>query len=173
MLERYKMRVRPRWDAERPLYYVQQTPPKEGESWKMHRWLPTVNGICDPLLGHSERDRATGKISGVRYPRIARRYAMYREALELISVTRRKDDLLTLAMYRRQVSLSHLSVDRLFLALGEDLGLTPPEWERIAVRMPQDSPVEAACWWYARMPYAPPPEPAEEVCDEPLPLAAE
>lgn len=170
MLERYRMPARPRWDAERPLYYA-IPPRKEGDPWPMRRFFPTINGICEPLLGHSERDLKTGKITGVRYPRMARRYAMYREALELVAIVRRKDDLLTLAMYRRQVSQSHLSLDLLFLALGEDMGLTPPEWERIAVRMPHDSPIENVCWWHARMPSVP--KCMAVVRELVLPLAAE
>ncbi|MBP6860018.1 MAG: hypothetical protein KBC38_00435 [Candidatus Pacebacteria bacterium] len=143
LLERHKMPKRPRWDAERPLYYVQPTPPKDCGPWKMNRWFPTVNSICEPLLGHSVRDRATGKIDGVRYPPMAAKYRMYREALELVAVTGNRSELLTIAVYRRNVSLGNLELDKLLVALGDRFADTP--WELIQVRMPHGTWVEAQC----------------------------
>lgn len=143
LLERHKMPKRPRWDAERPLYYVAPYPPRDGGPWKMNRWFPTVNSICEPLLGHSVRDRKNDRIVAVKYPPMASKYRMYREALELVAITKNRSELLTIAVYRRNVSPGHLELDRLFIALGDRLEGTP--WDLIKVRMPHNTWVRAQC----------------------------
>lgn len=123
----------------------------------MYRYKPTINSICEPLLGTSIRDQ-TGAITGVRYPTLAERCRIYREGLEVVYVFRDYEDLCTLAMYRRQVSDTGMVLDQLFLELAYAASFTRDQWQELLVRMPADTPIHAVCLKRAR---------------EPVPIAAE
>lgn len=87
-----------------------------------------------------------GTIVGVKYPSLARRLAVYEEGLNLIAVFKERDDLFTLAVYRRQVHTTcGISLDTRFLQLAEQFALTALEWEMLAVRMPEGSSIYARC----------------------------
>ena len=131
---------RPAWDREGGTYYVSPTAPN-----KMERYRPSVNQICEPLLGSSIRTKE-GIITGVSYPPLARRLALFREGLELVIVFKRVEDLFTLATYRRQVTQrGGLPLDRLLFETARTLGLTKTEWQHLAERMPEKAPIRAAC----------------------------
>lgn len=110
----------------------------------MYRHRPTINSICEPLLGTPIRDR-TGAVTGVRYPMLAERCRIYRESLEVVYVFRDYEDLFTLAMYRRQVSDTGMFLDLLFLELALAASLTPEQWQELLIRMPEDTPIRRAC----------------------------
>jgi hypothetical protein len=114
----------------------------------MLRWRPSVNSICEPLLGASmyaavENDR---KIIGVRFPEMESRLQIFHEGLELVWVFRRRTDLFALATYRRQVTeTGDMPLDILLLLMADRLNLSTDNWKRFAERMPDDSWVKQEC----------------------------
>ncbi len=111
---------------------------------RLVRWKPTILYVCGSLMGTS-RKRENGSYE-VKFPRIARRLAIYEEGLNLVALFRERDDLLTLAVYRRQVLPSGaISLDTRFLELADSFDLSSVEWEMLAVRMPEHSSIRAVC----------------------------
>jgi hypothetical protein len=127
----------------------------------MYRHYPTINNICEPLLGSpvyslvgveveqsdgSKKVEQVYKIVGVKYPTWSRRHAIYREAMELVNVLRHKSDFFNLAVYRRQVTVTTgIPLDELFIIIGDALDISRKGWEDIAVRMPKGTWVHKAC----------------------------
>ncbi|MDB5189551.1 MAG: hypothetical protein JWL82_508 [Parcubacteria group bacterium] len=140
------LRRSPRWDIDGGLWYVSQTVPKDGSPTPMYRHKPSINDICAPLFGSSIKD-TNGKITGVRYPRLEERYRLFREGIELVKVFRDYSDLFTLAKHRRQVTRrGGIPMDILFFNLACEARFSKKEWEMIATRMPDRSPIYSACW---------------------------
>jgi len=111
---------------------------------RLVRWKPTIWHVCGSLMGTS-RKRENGSYE-VKFPRIARRLAIYEEGLNLVALFRERDDLLTLAVYRRQVHpVGAISLDARFLELADSFNLSVVEWEMLAVRMPEHSSIRTAC----------------------------
>lgn len=135
---------RPLWDQDGGIWYVSQGSPHGDAPTSTYRYKPTINSICEPLLGTSVRD-STGAICGVRYPTFVECCRIYREGLEVVHVFRDYEDLFTLAMYRRQVSDAGIVLDMLFLELAHAAALTPLQWQELLVRMPPDTPIHAVC----------------------------
>lgn len=146
------MTRRPRWDEHGGIWYARQgtsTVPNENEvativPTRMYRYKPSISSICGPLMGSSVRD-AAGTITGVRFPPLAIRTSIYREALELVHVFREYEDLFTLAVYRRQVCEEGLVIDQLFIELADAAGFTPAQWRELSLRMPDGSPIRREC----------------------------
>lgn len=144
------------FEAQKPLHWregiwrVAHYPPVGGGPWPMYRWHPSVDTVCELLLGSSVRNEE-GQIVGVRYPKPRERHAIYREGLELIEVFREKKDLFALALYRRQVTRrGDIAHDRLFLSLANSFRLSCAEWAALSVRMPTGSRVRNECLRRAR-----------------------
>lgn len=140
----------PRWNEGSGIWHVSPTVPKNGPT-PMSRWLPSVNALCEPLMGVPiyQYDLAANqlKIVGVKYLKTRRRHLLYREALELVKVAQKRDELFTLALYRRQVTREGgIPLDTLFLDLAETFNLTPSEWLILAERMPRRSEVRRICF---------------------------
>lgn len=139
----------PRWNVGEGLIYPSPTVPKDGPT-PMSRWHPTINTVCERLLGASSCYLDDGEIKWgrARYLGFDEAMLVYREGLELIAVFKERSDLLSLAMFRRQVTVEgDISLDGLFLELAEEFDppLTPEEWGDLAVRMPQNSWILATC----------------------------
>ena len=80
------------------------------------------------------------------FPSLHRRLAVYEEALNLIALFGDCDDLLTLAVYRRQVHpCNDISLDYRFLELAERFELSYAQWDMLAVRMPPSTHVWRVC----------------------------
>ena len=134
----------PRWNQDGGIWYVLQGMQCTDAPTPMYLHKPTINSICEPLLGTSVRD-ASGLISGVRYPSFSDACRIYREGLEVVHVFRDYEDLFTLAMYRRQIADTGILLDMLFIHLALAAGFTPAQWQELLVRMPVDTPIYAAC----------------------------
>jgi hypothetical protein len=144
---------RPSWDLDGGKWYVEQGVPPNGMASQMKRFKPTINSICDELMGttlhesYEEDGKLKWRICGVRYPEPSRQFELYREGIELVRVFKEKDDLICLAGYRRQVTEpGDYHMDVLFFNLGVELGLTREEWKNLHERMPEGSWVQGACY---------------------------
>lgn len=136
---------RPRWDNDGGLWYCVQGASTDGAPTKLYRHKPSVNHICEPLLGTSLRNEK-GKIIGVKYPTLAERLKIYREGIEVVRVFKDYDDLVTLAMYRRQVTRrGGIHIDLLFFNLACDAHFPQTTWAMLAERMPDRAPIYQAC----------------------------
>lgn len=155
--------ARPRWDRDGGLWYPSSFIPKNGPQ-QMVRFWPTINAICEPLMGSSKAYPVNGGTKyHVTYPSKERCFGIYREAVELIKSRRVREDLFILSIYRRQVTEEgDIWLDELFFELAETFALTPEEWGVLALRMPRCSRIRRLCLKRAHLP--------REV---PLPLAAE
>lgn len=138
------LRQRPRWDEGGGDLYVKQGAASHDVPTAMYRHRPRIPDICASLLGVPVR--INGEIVGVRYPRLDTRLRVYREGIELIVVFRDYEELITLAMYRRQVTRrGGIPLDLLFFNLACEAGFTGAQWQQLAERMPDRAPIRAAC----------------------------
>ena len=134
----------PRWYRNGGIYATESTlyGIQRGRN-QLVRWKPTIQHVCDSLMGTST---LVNGVRQVKFPTLARRMAIYEEGLNLISVFGDRDDLFTLAVYRRQVRpIGSISLDSRFLELAEALNLSRTEWEMLAARMPADSRIKSIC----------------------------
>ncbi len=98
---------------------------------------PSIHIICDPLMGISVRD---GEQWRVKYLHSRERIRIYERALQVLVKWRTRDDLFSLALYRRQVACANLpDVDEAFFAVALQMRphLTCMEWRMLAERMPE------------------------------------
>ena len=138
------MLSRPRWDVDGGTWYVVQGPPTQGVS-KMYRHKPSMNSICESLHGWPVRDKH-GCVIGVRYPILRERLRVYREGIELALVFSEREDIFTVATYRRQVTrVGGVPLDVLLFNLACDAHFTQEEWHFLAERMPAKAPIYEAC----------------------------
>lgn len=144
LFECLPLRPTPRWNKDGGLWYVRQGMHDTSKPTPMYRHKPTINSICEPLLGTSIRG-TEGSIVGVRYPSFPESCRIYREGLEVVHVFRDYDDLFTLAMYRRQVADTGIVLDMLFLELAIAARFTSEQWEELRIRMPINTPIYDAC----------------------------
>ncbi len=138
---------RPSWDVNGGKWYVSSTPPRNGEPWKMERWKPSINAICEPLLGSTRRSRETNLIE-VRYPTPDRAIELYCEGIELVRVFGEPSDLVSLALHRTYVAPDWLDdnwMDVAFFNTAIDLGIHGIQWLSLAERMPEHSWIRGAC----------------------------
>lgn len=144
--------VRPRWDQDGGVWYPAPFTPA-GKPTPMQEWRPTINAICEPLLGSSQRYEEKGvagegsKIRSIAvYPTLDRCLRIYREALHVVRVYRKQEDLLMLAVYRRQVTVEgDIWLDEPFIELADTLGLSRDSWAALAARMPKRSRIRRIC----------------------------
>jgi hypothetical protein len=144
--------IRPRWDQDGGVWYPAPFTPA-GEPTPMQEWHPTINAICEPLLGssqHYEQKSEDGSDIKIRffavYPQMDRRLRIYREALHLVRVYRRAADLLMLAVYRRQVTEEgDIWLDDQFIELADGFSLSRDSWAALAERMPKRSKIRRTC----------------------------
>ena len=114
-------------------------------SWERDGRKPNINVLCYTLLGSSTYN-VDGKIVGVTYPSLTRRLEIYREGIEIVSVTREKSDLFSLAVYRRYITRRiGLPLDEMLFNLAIDLRFSFDEWLQLEVRMPDKSWIRGAC----------------------------
>ena len=136
---------RPSWDVDGGRWYVSQTVPRDGSPRKMYRHKPSINLICESLLGSSVRDK-NGRICGVAYPTLSRRCEIYREGIEIVTVFQDYRDLFSLAVYRRYVTqCGGIPMDMLFFNLAMKGDFSREDWEILALRMPEYADIRAAC----------------------------
>ena len=144
-----------RWNEEPGIWYVRQGAGGNKPA-AMYRWHPTINAICEPLLGASVRVREEEVIDGVTqvkeiiigvdYPRKIRRLRLFKEALDVVRIFRNQEDLFTLAVYRRQVTKTgNMHLDPAFIELAETFDLLAEDWRKLAERMPRRSRILAHC----------------------------
>lgn len=135
----------PRWyrnggvyASESTLYGIRREPDR------LVRSKPTIQSICGPLMGASSQGKDGSYYA--TFPSLVRRLAFYEEGLNLVALFGEREDILTLAVYRRQVHPRRaISLDERFLDLADTFSLTCKEWEMLAVRMPVCSRVWVIC----------------------------
>lgn len=106
---------------------------------------PNIKIICEPLMGVSVR---TGEGWKVKYLPVDEQIALYAKALRIIVKWNLREDLLNLALYRRQIMNSDpIDVDDAFLvfACSVQPALRPAEWRLIMERMPEPSFIRGFC----------------------------
>ncbi len=149
----------PRWNTNGGVWYTEQGTSKNQNAdvvqscvpTPSYRYKPSMNSICEPLLGTSLR--RDSKIVGVSYPKLSDRLRIYREGIELIKIFNERDDLFALAMYRRQVTYrGGIPADELFFNLACDAELSKAEWHELALRMPDRALIYHACVRRATLP---------------------
>lgn len=138
----------PRWNEGNGLWYIY--PDYSRRPLEMNRYFPSVNLVCFQLWGTPirKRDPLTLEFEtvGVNYPLFRERCMLFLEGIELVKVTRNREELFTLASYRRQVTRKGgLPLDRLLLMLAESFNPQHEEWETLAGRMPERSEIRCIC----------------------------
>ncbi len=152
----WPLKRRPKWNRRNAGLHPSPVVSKNGPT-PMVYFRPNVNHICDQLLGSPvyggyDQQKQERVITAVKYPEMDRRLRIFREALQIVFVSRGHADLLTLALYRRQVTeTGDMPLDLLFLRAAEMFSLSEEQWEALAVRMPMDSWIYRQCKHRARL----------------------
>ena len=154
----------PAWNRDDGHYALKQ---KDGVD-HLVRVQPNIRIICEPLMGVSVWN---GKRWRVKYLHPRERVKIYGRALAVLEKWKTRDDIFSLALYRRQVASTNfrgifslvlyrrqiasanlLDIDEAFFRVALDArpSLTGAEWRMLAERMPMFTPILSRCLRQAR-----------------------